>query len=878
MKLLRGFADVWGRLRRRPADDEVDEEIRAHLEIEIDQNVAAGMSPEQARYAAQRKFGNVALSKEMTREVWRFVWLDHLCQDVRIAARTLAKSRAFTFAAVFTLAIGIGSTTTIFTVVHAVLFPEYSFSDPERIVRVSLANLKKTQDTRIPSLASFVDWRQQNQVFQELTAYRSRALAWMDQGEPERLVGVTATANIFRMAGIQPSLGRDFDPNADRPGKGNVVILGYGFWQKRYGGDPTVIGKTVLIDNKPYSVIGVMPARKGFPSAETNCWVPWVLDEDPSRFLMAGSAFIVAGRLKGNVSLSQAQAAMNALEARLAQPSGKIRKLYSVNLRPLTDTVSPLNRTIVWTLFGAVLFVLLVACVNVANLLLARASARRREIALRSALGASRTRIVRHLLTECVLLSLVGGVAGIVLAYWGVRLFLALKAPGIPGPSEARLDPAVLLFAVGASTITAFLFGLLPALHASKPDLVATLKEGITTIAGRTTNRRRAVLVVVEIALALVLLAGAGLMINSFLRLQNVELGFDPKNVIAFRVVPPQTDAREPSVGKRVLFVNELLGRLRALPQVRAAAASSVFPLDGTYSMTGASIEGTNPGKPKWHPIEPVGAADGYFQAMGIPLLHGRTFTDRDDADKFPVVILSQQAAQEFCPGEDPIGKKLRMMSETVSREVVGVVGNVRYRTLQSQYGPKVYVPAAADWMMGSVTFVLRSDRDPRNLVPSLKGEVWAMDSRLPIEMQTMKDLYEPYIATPRFYLGLFGFFASVAVLMAATGLYGLINYSVGQRTHEIGIRMALGAQSGNVLGMVLRDGALLGLLGVGIGIGGAFWLTRFMKSFLFGVAPTDALTLAVVSAILFAVAILACLIPARRAARVDPAVALKYE
>ena len=785
MNLMRGFADLWGRLNRRPAGSEVEEEIREHLDIEISENIEAGMSPEEARYAARRKFGNVTMFSEMTAEVWRFGWLDRLGQDVRFAARALVKSRVFTLAAVLTLAIGIGSTTAIFTVVHASLFPEYSFRNPDRVALVYSVYLKDVQEgRRAPSMASLRDWRRDNEVFAQLVVYRTRSLAWVDQGEPARVTGLIASADIFRMAGIQPALGRDFDPDADQPGKGNVVILGYGFWQKRYGGERNVIGKIVSIENKPYTVIGVMPARAGFPVAGTNYWIPWVLDEDPSRSsTMPGGGFTVVGRLKGNVSLSQAQTAMNLLEARLAQGSDKTRRMFGVDLRAWTDYTSPLNRTVVWTLFGAVLFVLLVACVNVANLLLARASVRAREMALRAALGASRVRIVRYLLTESVLLSSLGGAAGILLAYLGVSLFVAWKAPGIPGPGEARLNPAVLLFAVGASTLTAFLFGLLPALTASKPNLVATLKEGITTAASRSTNRKRAVLVVAEVALALVLLAGAGLMINSFLRLQNVELGFDPRNVLTFRVAPPGTSLYQLSEGNRGRFMNDLLQRLRALPQVRAAAASSMFPLDGSGAYTSASVE-EGAAKPDWRAVEPVGSTAGYLAAMGIPLLRGRAFTERDDADNAPVVILSRQAAQKFFPGADPIGRKLRLRSETVPREVVGVVGDARYRTLQSEYGPKVYVPAAANWIMGYVSFVVRSERDPRNLVPALKREVWALDPRSPVEILTMKDLYEPHLATTRFYLGLFGFFAFVAVSMAAIGLYGLINYAVAQRTH----------------------------------------------------------------------------------------------
>jgi putative ABC transport system permease protein len=875
MSLPGRFQDLLGRVFRRPSETDLDEEMRAHLQVEIDENVEAGMSPEEANYSARRKFGNVALFKEMTGEVWCFGWLDRLCQDVRIAARMLAKNRAFTFAALLTLALGIGSTTAIFSVVHAVLYPEYAFLDPERVVYASVASGKYFV---APSLVSFVDWRQQCDAFQELTAYRNTTVAWIDEGEPERIVGIKATANIFRMAEVQPLLGRDFDADADKPGKGNEVILGYGFWQKRYAGAASVIGKNVSINNKPCTVIGVMAAGKGFPTADVNFWVPWLIDEDPLRLsTMNGSGLTTAARLRTGVSLAQAQAIVNVLEARLGQ-SDRNRKDREVRLRAAVDRASPLGESTVWTLFGAVLFVLLVSCVNVANLLLARASVRARETALRAALGASRMRIVRYLLTECVLLSFLGGVAGVVLAYWGVRLFLALKAPGIPGPAEAPLDSPVLLFAIGTSAITAILFGLLPSFHASKTDLVTALRQGTVSFARRTANKKRAALVIIEMALALILLAGAGLMMNSFVRLQNVELGFNPENVIALRVMVPNLGSSQARDPERVAFTDNLLQRLRNLPQVQAAAATSIFPLDGSAYFTGAGKLESSTEKKNFLNVEPVGVTEDYFRAMGIPLLRGRAFTRQDGSLVHPVTILSQNVAQQFWPDENPLGKQLYFQADKMPYEVVGVAGNARYKSLQADYGPKIYVPAGATWVMSTVTFVVRTAGDPSRITSSLKQAVWAIDVKRPVEIETLHDLFEPWIATPRFYLGLFSFFALVAVLMAAIGLYGLVNYSVGQRTQEFGIRMALGARPKDLVGTVVREGALIALAGAGLGLAGALCLTRFIKSFLFGVAPTDALTLAVVSAALVVVAILACLVPARRASRIEPSIALKYE
>jgi putative ABC transport system permease protein len=619
-----------------------------------------------------------------------------------------------------------------------------------------------------------------------------------------------------------------------------------------------------------------MPAGKGFPIADINYWIPWVLDNDPLRsstIPIGGHA--AAGRLQEGVSLLQAQSILTAVEVR---QSDRIRKKFGVRLKAGTDSINPLSRSTVWALFGAVVLVLLVACVNVASLLLARSSVRTREIAIRSALGASRMRIIRHLLTECVLLSFLGGAAGIGLAYWGVRLFLALKAPTIPGPVEARLDPAVLLFAIGCSTISAFLFGLLPSLYAAKAGHVATFKQSAGTFRGQAGNRKRVALVVIEMALALILLDGAGLMLTSFVKVQHVELGFNAEKMIAFRVTVPELETHRTQVRGRVLFIDELLARLRTLPQVQAAAASSIFPLDNVNALTSARMPGGSPDNVHWLGLEPVAVTDGYFQTLQIPVLRGRTFAGSDGLDANPAVILSQEAAQQFCPGGNPVGRKLFFAGEKTPREVVGVVGDVRYGRLQAQFGPKAYVQAASDWMTHYVTFAVRSTREPRGIAAGLRREVWAIDPKMPIEMETMTDLYEPYIAAPRFYLGLFGFFAFVAVLMAAIGLYGLVNYSVGQRTHEFGIRIALGARARDLLGTVVREGALMALAGTGLGLVGALCLTRFIKSFLFGVAPTDGGTLTVVSTVLVAVAILACLNPARHASRIDPSIALKYE
>jgi len=853
--------------RSRRVEQDLDDEMQYHLEMEIRENILRGMNREEARHAALRKFGGVEQVKEHFRDRRRVNLLDNLMRDTRLGFRSLRKAPGFTVAAIITLALGIGSTTTIFTITYSVLFPALPYANAQRLFDVLPS----------PSLSEFVDWRERNEVFDELAAWRMADNVWSDQEEPERISGLAVTANLFRMAGVSPFLGSDFPRDAEKPGKGNLVILGYGLWQQRYSGDRNVIGKSVTLNGKPFLVIGVMPVDKGYPSAKTRYWLPWGIDEDPGRLAPFNIGFRVVGRLKRGITLDRARIAMNLLARQSPQRTRTSEAEPSVGLEPVLKGQIGGNQLTVLTLLGSVLFVLLIACVNVASLILARGSARGKETAMRAALGATRARLIQYMLAESLLLSFFGGGLGVLLGYWGLRAFVVLKAPGIPGPSQIHFDSVILAFALGSSILTAFVFGLLPAIHASSPSLVDALKQ-----TGRTSqrfgNRLRGALIVTEIALSLTLLAGAGLMMRSFLLLRGVELGFDPNNLITVPVTLPKTADGDTSPQQSVAFLDDSLHRLRLLPGVRETAAVNMFPLEG--STAHGVITLGDDARAKKRPVEFIYATDTYFHTMAIPLLEGRGFGGADRSGAPATAIVSERLGHLLWPNETALGKKIRFGSDPNPRKIVGIVGDARYGVLQDEYRPKIYFPYSQHTSgFSEITIVVRTMGPPRSLVPLLRREIRALDPKVTIgTMDTAEELYRQWIVEPRFYLGLFGFFAILAVALACVGVYGVISYSVGQRTQEIGIRMAVGAQAGDVVLMVMKQGAILVLLGASLGLAGALALTRFIKSFLFGVTPTDAGTLGLVSALLIAAAMFACLMPARRAMKVDPMVALRYE
>jgi putative ABC transport system permease protein len=809
-----------------------------------------------------------------------------LLQDLRYGVRMLRKKPGFTFIAVLALALGIGANTAIFSVVNAVLLRPLPYKEPERLVMVWEHNRPKGRTQNVINPANFLDWQAQNSVFEQMAAFYDDQLNLTGpDANPVEVPAQVTTVNLFTLLGVQAELGRAFIAEEGQEGRDNVAILSHGLWQRRFGGDRSVIGKTLTLNGQSLTIIGVMPAdfrlyvkEATFINKPAEIWLPYVIS--PSTATRRGRYLSAIARLKPGVTLEQAQAEMNAIAARLEQQYPDSNTGWGINLVPLHTQMTGAIRTALLVLLGAVGFVLLIACANVANLLLARAATRQREIAIRTALGAGRARVVRQLLTESVLLAALGGVLGMGLAVWGVELLLALAPRDLIGLEGISVDYRVLVFTLGVSILTGLLFGLAPAIESSRLNLNEALKEGGRggTHDGRTT-RLRNLFVVAEIALALILLIGSGLMIKSFLRLQTVDPGFRTDNLLTARVLLPDTKYKEPE--QRIAFFKQVLERIRQLPGVKDASAASFLPFTGLAAATSFTIEGAPPPAAGQKPSADVRVIDpGFFRTMGIPLLKGRTFTEREASEPAGVVIINETMAERYFPGEDPIGKRvlIAMSSPIVPTEIIGVVGNVKHEGLDSEVKALAYWPHPQLPYSG-MSLVVRTSSDPTQLAGAIEREVQAIDKDQPItDVRTMDQLLSESTARMRFSASLLSIFAGLALVLAAVGIYGVMSYSVTQRTHEIGIRMALGARASDVLKMVVGQGMLLAVIGVGLGLVAAFALTRVISSLLFGVSATDPLTFGVLALLLTVVAFLACFIPARKAAKVDPMVALRYE
>ncbi len=699
--------------------------------------------------------------------------------------------------------------------------------------------------------------------------------------DPERLRGMRVTDGFFAMLGARPHMGRDFLPEEDQPGRANVVILSHGLWQRRFGADPNIVNRAITFSGGSYTVVGVMPASFRFGDGGAEFWTPMAFTAEQAQ--QHGSHYVSAiGRLKPGVALAQARSEMSMIADRLAKQYPDNNTGWNVRLTPLLEyTVSSVKPALL-VLLGAVAFVLLIACVNVANLLLARSAAREKEIAIRVSLGAGRWRIARQLLTESALLALAGGTVGLTLAKWGKDLLLALAPEDLPRLSDVALDGRALAFTAALSLLTGLGFGLFPALQASNirgPNLNETLKD-----AGRGSTddgRRRLIrgsLVVLEVALALVLLVGAGLLIKSFLRLRSVDPGFNPAGALTAQI--PLSQRKYPEDSQRVAFYTQLIEKVAALPGVQAAGAAMVTPLSGNDFVLGFRIEGRPPYPAGSEPdTNYYSVTPGYFKAMGIPLLRGRLFTERDTKDAPRVIIINETMAKRFFPGEDPIGKRLHVtMGPVLYREIVGIVGDVKHYSLDQEAKAQTYEPYAQQPFSG-MTLVARTSGDPAGLSSAIRGEVLKIDKELPISnVKTLEQYLSTSIAQQRFSVLLLGIFAAVAMALACVGIYGVLSYSVTQRRREIGVRMALGAARRDVLRLVVGHAMLLTLIGVAIGLGAAFALTRVMSTLLFGVSATDPMTFGLIALLLIAVALLAALVPARRATKVDPMVALRCE
>jgi putative ABC transport system permease protein len=809
--------------------------------------------------------------------------METILQDIRYGVRVLLKRPGFTIVAVATLALGIGANTAIFSVVNAVLLRTLPYQEPERLVALWETNAQaghEVNDRNEVAMGNFLDWRTQQSGFDEIAAITYANVNLTGVAEPERIQGAAVTTNLFSVLGVQPVIGRGFLSEEEKPESPRTVIVSHELWRGRFGSDPDFIGKTLTLNGNQVTVIGIMPPAFEFQFPTTRQVEMWL----PMRIAASNTDrqahyLYVVGRLKQSVSLDQAQSGMDVLVGQLQQQYPKSNSDRGANVVSLHEQLVGNVQPYLRVLFAAVGFVLLIACANVASLLLARVTARHKEVAIRMAIGASRWRIVRQLLTESVLLSTVGGLAGLLLAYWETDLLVALAPPDIPRLGDIGLHAPVFAWTLGVSVITGVMFGLAPALGASKPDLNESLKEGGRSIAGPGRSRMRNLLVVSEIALALVLLIGAGLMIRSFARLQHVSPGFDPKNLLTMNISLPRQKYRENQQINS--FFDQLLARVRAVPGVEAVGGIDPLPMGGSDGTTSFVVEGAPPRAIGDRPEvgERTATAD-YFQTMRIPLLQGRAFSERDREDAPRVVIINEALARRFWPNEEAIGKRLgfRASDPQVWHQVVGIVGNVRHRRLDADPKPELFFPYS-QYPGSFMTLVVRTPSDPVNAISAIRNEVLGLDPDQPVfDIKTMDERLSKIVATSRFVMLLLGAFAGIAMLLAAVGIYGVMAYTVSQRTHEIGVRMALGAGAPDVLKLVVGHGLKIVLAGIAIGVAGALALTRMIESQLFEVSATDPLTFVLISAVLTGVALAACFVPARRATKVDPMVALRYE
>ncbi len=802
--------------------------------------------------------------------------MDTLLRDIRYGLRSLLKRPGFTAIALIALALGIGANTAIFSLVNAVLLQPLPFAEPDRLVWM-FGNVRNGTNRASVAPLDFLDYRAQNNTFEEFAAAISIPVSvnLTGTGEPERLTAAGVTGNYFNALGVKPALGRAFGLENEKTGNDQVAVLSYALWQKRFAGDPAILNQTITLDGKTCAVLGVMPRNFSFPGT-AEIWVPLNFDISPGMKQRKAHFMRPIGKLKAGVTLAQAQADTDAIARRLEEQYPDTNTAWSLRLVPLREQLVGATRPTLFILFGAVGFVLLIACANVANLLLVRAAGRQKEIALRTALGAGRFRIVRQMITESVLLALAGGALGTLLAIWGVELLVKLSEGSIPSTAQIRIDATVLGFTLLVSVLTGVLFGLAPALRTMNLNLIESLKEG-----GRSSseaahrNRTRSVLVVLESAIAVVLLVGAGLLVRSLIQLQNVSPGFDSHNVLTMRVDLPREKYSTPE--KTGAFFSQLESRISGLPGVETVGFISELPLSGQPNDMPYTVEGRPPvSSDQAHDDDFRRVNRHYFSAMRIPLLRGRNFTEQEVNQTAKVVIITDLLARQVFPNEEPIGKRLIMAMDKTPFEIIGIVGDIRHRSLESEARPAMYMPSnQSGWM----NLVVRTKVDPLSLAAAARKEVQAIDPDQPVAaVRTMDDWVDRSVAGPRYRTVLLALFAGVALLLASTGIYGVMSYSVTQRTHEIGVRMALGAKRRDVMKLVVRQGMTLVVIGVALGVAGAIALTRVMSTLLFGVTAKDPNTFVAVSGLLALVAFVACYLPARRATKVDPLVALRYE
>ncbi|HEV2801961.1 MAG TPA: ABC transporter permease [Pyrinomonadaceae bacterium] len=881
---------------------EIVEELAQHLEDRYEQAIEGGATPEEARRAALSELTESDLLTEELKRVERTAptetvvpgvpgaqgrrnFMGDLWQDLRYGVRMMTKTPGFTIVAVIALALGIGANSAIFSVVNTVLLRPLPYQDPERLVMVWEDDTKGGYPRNTPAAANYIDWRDQNTVFEGMAAIADQNFNLTGTGDPERIKGRLVSSSLFPLLGVAPQVGRALLPEEDQPGQNRVVVLSHGLWQRRFGGDEKIVGGQLSLNGESYTVVGVMPPHFQFPTREDELWAP--IGFTPQEAANRGRHYLqVFARLKSGVSLEQAQAEISTIAVRLQQQYPQQNSDIGALVTPLHEQVVGDIKPALLVLLGAVGFVLLIACANVANLLLARAAVRQKEISIRVALGASRLRLVRQFLTESVLLGIVGGVLGLLLSVWGVSLLKAFIPENISQVEAITIDARVLLFTLLVSLLTGLVFGLAPAMQASRLNLNETLKEGgRDSAAGSHGNRIRALLVVTEVAVSLILLIGAGLLINSFLRLRQVDPGFRPDNLLTMQIVLPTF--KYPDHARRTAFYDDLLTRLKNVPGVKMAAVTTNLPLYRQGNSIGISFEGRPdpaPGTGKRPSITTRVVSHDYFQAMGIAMLQGRSFTNEDKTDAPAVAVINETMARRFWPDEDPTGKRITpaLLNSAAADDwitVVGVVRDVRQFELVADPKPQMYLSYIQVGFFAPNDLVVSTDLEPLSLASAVRQTVWAVDKEQPVsKIRTMEEIVSESVARERFSMMLLGIFAALALVLAAVGIYGVMSYSVAQRTREFGIRMALGARRGDVLRLAVGHGLKLVLVGIAIGLGAAFLLTRVMSSLLYGVSATDPVTFIAISLVLVGVSLLASFIPALRATRIDPMEALRYE
>jgi len=883
IRQLRGYvARFFGLFNRGRREREFAEELESHLALHIEDNLRAGMSPEEARRVALIKLGGVTLTKELYREQRGLPMLETFWQDLRFGLRMLRKNPGFSLVAILTLALGIGANTAIFSLVEAVLLRPLPFPEPDRLVMIWEGDLGKSSFRGNPAPGNYSDLKTQNRVFEDVAAFSGTSMNLTGDGEPEKINTQVVTTNLFPLLRGKPALGRTFLEEEGRPEAGKVVLISYGLWQRRFGGDPDLIGKEILLNDRRFTVVGVAPAGFQLLGKDVGLWIPATFSQ--SDLTDRGSHYLtVIARLKASVTLQQAQADIDTIYQRIARDQPRFATGLGAYALPLREQLAGDMRLALVVLLAAVGCVLLIACANIANLLLSRAAARHKEIAVRAALGAGRLRIVRQLMTESVLLASLGAALGLLFAFWSFAFLKQLIPESMALSTNIGINAPVFGYTLLILIVAGLSFGIAPALQAAKIDLNEALKQsGGSSHLGAGRRKLRGALVVIEVAVALTLLVGAGLLIQTFVRLRNLDPGFNPENVLTVTTNLPRGKYGE--LPQRTAFYQQVLERIRALPGVTSAACTTAAPLAWKGGGSGIAAEGRQTpatGNTVLHrQISPD-----YFQTMGIPLRQGRRFNEQDGPESLPVAVINETMARQFWPNENNVlGKRFKLGfhdSPNPWITVVGIAGDVKEKGLDAPAPSEMYLPfqQISYFSFAPNNLVIRKVGDPLNLVAAVRQAVWAVDRDQPVSnVRTMEEILAGEVIQRRLGMSLLAAFAALALLLASLGIYGVLSYTVTQRTPEIGMRMALGARPKDVLRMVLGDGMRLALLGLGIGLAASFALTRTLANLLFGVSATDPTIFATVSLLLILVSFIACYLPARRAAKVDPLVALRSE